>query len=198
MDVGAITRTAGRFFGNPFSANITMAQRGNLMALQQGGMAVLGGSDSEGGTLSTIDSLVKWSSLALLIPGVAATPIGAAIFAANVVSALINGAGYAKNFLGSLFSLDFMGMITNGLAFAGCAITALPCGKLFSKGFGTAYNMIKNTASKMPGGLNASNCFRVGSGYLYGGQFSNNLTRCGQYVSGLRSRIPGAVPVAAA
>lgn len=196
MNVGAIAKG---FFGNPFSASITFQQRANILALQQGGMKVLGASgESEGGTLSTIDSLIKWSSLALLIPGIAATPIGAAIFAANVVSALINGAGYAKNFLGSLFSLDFMGMITNGLAFAGCAITALPCGKLFSKGFGTAYNMIKNTASKMPGGLNASNCFRVGSGYLYGGQFSNNLTKCGQYVSGLRSRIPGAAPVAAA
>lgn len=197
MDVSKIAGVAKGFFGNPFSANITFQQRANILALQQGGMQILGSDKSEGGTLSTIDSLIKWSSLALLIPGIAATPIGAAIFAANVVSAAINGVGYLKSFLGSLFSLDFMGMLTNGLAFAGCAITALPCGKLFSKGFGVAFNSIKRMATRM-GGLTTSNSIYAGSRYLYGTQFANNLGKCGQYVSGLRSRIPGAAPVTVA
>ncbi len=185
MALGAITR----IFGNPFTANITMVQRGRLLALQQGGMKVLGGSGSEGGVLSTVDSLVQWSSLALLIPGVALTPIGAAIFAANVVSAAVHGLGYAKNFLGSLFSLDFMGMLTNGLAFAACAITALPCGKLFSRGFKEAFNVIRGVASKMPGGLTTSNCIYSGARYLYGNQFANNLGRCGEYFRGIQTKV---------
>ena len=185
MSIQAVTSAARNIWGNPFTQAISMQQRTNLIAtagaFEIGTPMVTTGSvlGTLGHAFGSFDGLVGMASLALLIPGVMATPLGAALFAGVVAYSALKAGKYALGAVGSLLSLDFGGFLTNGLAAVGYAITALPVGRLFGKGFGATFKAIQRLMGKMPGGATFGNGVYATARHLYGKGLATNLAASG-------------------
>lgn len=133
-----------------FTANLTMKDRANLFAasgVMENGFPLV--TEGVGGALGhafgSLDGLVGLASLALFFFPVS-HPIVAGIFAAAVLFSAFKAGKYALSALGSLVSFDIMGFLTNGLAAAMYAITALPVGRLFREGLTPTINAIQGIA----------------------------------------------------
>lgn len=177
-------------FGNPFSTAFSMTARTRLIAINSGaGILMPSHADNEiipvsSGPLGFLSKAVDFSAFALLIPGLMATPIGAAIFGAVVLNGLLKSVNSTSNLVGSILSFDLMGILTNGLATAGNLITVLPMGKLFSNFSGTM-SAIQKSATAMGGGTR--NYILAGAKHLYGHELAFGANAVAGRTGGMRA-----------
>jgi len=172
-------------FGNPFTQNLSMAQRTKFLgatgALEIGvPMVTQGVGGGLGHAFGSLDGLIGLASLSLLIPGFVFTPVGAALFAFAVVGSAFKAGKHILGAIGSLLSGDIMGVLLNTVAAAGYAISALPIGSLFKNGLAaTKAAIVAGTAGMKGGATVVSNVAKSTTTHLYGEKFTEALFTTG-------------------